>query len=242
MILIKSPEGERHFEENNSPELLLVYTVIYLESLKNENKEIIYLDTSSPITKDINSNLLFAYYYFLHDQKAITILNITFEGASKEEFKDELRSRIKHGSKVNIQLNSSFFQAIKNIENFILREKIDYKKPALWISFSDPIIILNDIFKLSKPNPDSGNYKFFKFMFENQNRVVTTSEIQKQINQVIRPVREILKDIGFVNDLKIFFLTSKESVMFKNPLFEDDLKYNKIELVDISAKLQKIKD
>lgn len=77
-------------------------------------------------------------------------------------------------------------------------------------------IILNDCFLIAQPAYDSENYRFFSYVWNNPNRLITLEEFNKNLEEPLKkPFTKILENLNFKGALKdAFFQVSKTSVCF----------------------------
>ncbi len=73
---------------------------------------------------------------------------------------------------------------------------------------------------LAKPQYDSENFKVFSYLMENPNKTIKKSKIQESIGKSIgKDFHKIIENLGFKKDLrKIFFIVSKDTIFFRNPV------------------------
>jgi hypothetical protein len=98
---------------------------------------------------------------------------------------------------------------------------------CLWISYPDNIreVLLNDIIIISKPNFNSVNDLVFNYLYNNPNKTITKSALERELNTPItKRLHDIVQELGFKKELgKIFFSVSKTQIAFKNPITKQDL-------------------
>lgn len=107
------------------------------------------------------------------------------------------------------------------------------------------IITLDDQYKLSKPTLESENDHFFQYVFNNPNRIIKANEIEENERAVIgKHFGNILNDLGFKGEIrKLFFTTSKDSVIFRNFIPKDrisDFGVNQEELEKQISELEEL--
>lgn len=85
-------------------------------------------------------------------------------------------------------------------------------------------IMVNGIV-IARPDFNSENEVVFWFLYENPNKKHTRQDIEKVIGrQLTKTLHKIIENLGFRNDFrKAFFDVSKNSILFRNPLKQEDL-------------------
>ncbi len=94
-------------------------------------------------------------------------------------------------------------------------------------------VLLNDMFQLAKPNFDSENDLVFGFLYKNPNKTFSKKNIEQELKtSITKDFHKIVENLGFKGDLaKIFFSTSKNSIMFRNPVSSNELEQMGITIV-----------
>lgn len=117
----------------------------------------------------------------------------------------------------------------QNKDNFtVLSDEIMYE-----VKFNESTreITINN-FLLSRPNWDSDNYNFFKYVFENPNVRLEAKDIDKRLKPKDKRVKgknknyhQIISDLKFTGDLKTAFFNnvSSTSIVFANPVSKEHL-------------------
>ncbi len=86
-------------------------------------------------------------------------------------------------------------------------------------------LILNGSIVLSCPTFNGENDLVFSKLFNNPGKTFTKKQLEEEISiKITKDFHKIIENLGFKGDLaKIFFSVSKTSIMFKNPISNDDL-------------------
>lgn len=115
---------------------------------------------------------------------------------------------------------------LEELKNLAIRQEIAEKESqadVLYkIGYSDHTreVKLNNIV-LTKTDFDSENDNCFSYIYSNPNRPIGIEEIEQAIgNKVKKRLVHVLRDLGFVNELKIVFfpVATKNQIMFVNPI------------------------
>ena len=86
-------------------------------------------------------------------------------------------------------------------------------------------------FRISKPNFNSENEVVFDFIYRNPGRNIDIQEIEEYIHRpVMKKLREIVRDLGFVHELKEIFFPdiSKRCIRFINPVTRRDFELREL--------------
>ncbi len=181
------------------------------------------------VTKILSFNLTYHQNYFHFTKPRNLVQNMPW---SFVDFMKNFESHLFALEEVLISLmeekNLTIRQEIAKKE---LQDELLYK-----ITYSDHSreIKLNGI-TIARPDFESENDRFFNYLYNNPNRSVTKTEIEKAIQQTLKKSSsDILKDLGFTNNIrKIFFPgVTKMKVKFNNPISKEYAYEN--ELPDIN--------
>ncbi len=85
-------------------------------------------------------------------------------------------------------------------------------------------IILNDKYRLSKPDFTSENDRVFEYLYERANKPVSIRELRDKAGGIKKPVHQIVRDLKFKNGLQLVFFPnmSREAVLFRKSLLKKD--------------------
>ncbi len=85
-------------------------------------------------------------------------------------------------------------------------------------------ILLNNIL-LSKTNFQGENDKVFTYLFENPNKEISVKDLEQKTGKALtKPLHKIVENLGFKGDYrKVFFKISKEYILFRNPITQQEL-------------------
>lgn len=211
--------------------------ILFVLNYINDKKELM-LNDESLITIDFNQPI--------HKEiKSIEVEDILLKAeVDAKAIKIIRRAKILHHFPTDnpsldyfkIKLTDNFDKYLNEIEGRINRQrKLARKKDiVLEIDFNEmDEIIINDYFLISRPNYDSDNRYFFKYMFDHANTNIRKEDIKNEENKEIsRPPHKILNDLGFKGKLlQIFFRVSQNTIFFRNPVYRSDLENLKIDKV-----------
>ena len=87
-------------------------------------------------------------------------------------------------------------------------------------------ILINNLV-LARPEFGSENEIVFRYLFDNPNRTVKLDELQKRLGDqpIKKNLHKIVENLGFQGDLKdAFFSVTKDSILFRNPIRNEDMK------------------
>ncbi len=107
----------------------------------------------------------------------------------------------------------------------------------------DRTITLNDKYRLSRPILNSENDLFFLYVFNNPDKKIRVEEIEKDANKTVgKNIGNTLNDLGFKNEIrKLFFLTNKDTVIFRNFIPKDRLGNFGINQENLKKQISKLK-
>lgn len=108
-----------------------------------------------------------------------------------------------------------------------------------WIEYTENrIIVLNNVFVLSKPDFDSENDLVFSYIFKNPYKEITEREILEIVNKKeIKSFHKILDNLNFSGDIrKLFFDVSRTVIVFHNPVSKQ--RAEKLGLLQVRLKKQ----
>lgn len=111
----------------------------------------------------------------------------------------------------------------------------------LWISYSKNSreILLNDIFLISKPHFGKVNDLVFSYLYENPNKLISKSELEKNATKgpIEKSLNSIIQQLGFEKDLrKIFIIVNKNHIQLNNPVTKKYLSELQISKINIKAR------
>lgn len=159
------------------------------------------------------------------------------------------------GLSANVQVNRARFdQLYRLLKVKVFKETLDttsrliaaHRKPAeattpaqpiYEITFKDGVILLNNIY-LSKPQYGSVNYDFFDLIYKSPNQRHNVQELIAKMNQKLdKTIHQILNDLGFKNDLKVFFFpkASTSFVEFNNPVTAEQMKARELGFLKVEV-------
>ena len=102
--------------------------------------------------------------------------------------------------------------------------------PILYkVEFTSNCEIYINNFLFNKPHQGNENAKVFSYLIRNPNRLISKTELEKNLGSVGKDLRKIVENLGFTgNYLKVFFQISKNtSITFRNPIRMLDLQQAK---------------
>ena len=107
-----------------------------------------------------------------------------------------------------------------------------------WLDYSEKSrkLILNDRLVITKTNSNSNPDNFLSYIFQNQNREISITEIQdKGKVEIKRDFHKILDDLYFRGAVKkLFFTVSKTTITFHNPVSKKQMQEVGVELLQLS--------
>jgi len=107
-----------------------------------------------------------------------------------------------------------------------------------WLTYSDKTrkLILNDCLVITRTQSDSNPDNFLSYIFKNQNRPISITEIQKKDIEVKRDFHKTLDDLYFRGAVrKLFFSNvSKTSITFHDTVSKQQLQEAGIEQLQLS--------
>ena len=98
--------------------------------------------------------------------------------------------------------------------------------PALSIAYSGSRqIVLNGVFQIAKPNLNSTNDLVFSHLYANPGKTFSRQQLEEATGEKFtKTLHKIVENLGFKGDLaKAFFTTSKNDIVFRNPISRDEL-------------------
>lgn len=81
-------------------------------------------------------------------------------------------------------------------------------------------------FLLSQLDFNSENDNVFKYLYENPNKTISSTELEKQLggDSLKKSLHKIVENLGFTREIKhAFFAISKNSIQFRNPITKKEL-------------------
>lgn len=110
--------------------------------------------------------------------------------------------------------------------------------PVLWITYSEHTrkILLNGQKLLAKPGLNGNNELIFSYLYANPNRLISRKELEEKATKepFDKRFHYVIRELGFKDDLaKIFFAISNEYISFRNPITQQQLKYDQINPVHL---------
>jgi len=117
-----------------------------------------------------------------------------------------------------------------------------HKRPdsnrVYWLTYSEKSrkLVLNDCFVIAKTNLNSANDNFLSYIFQNQNREISLTEVQEKGKaEIKRDFHKVLDDLNFRGAVrKLFFDVSKTTITFHNPVSKKQVQEAGIELIQLS--------
>lgn len=105
------------------------------------------------------------------------------------------------------------------------KDKTD-KSTALEVNYTNSRqVVLNGIIQLSKPNLNSINDLVFSHLYKNPGKSFSKQQLEEVAGQKFsKTLHKVVENLGFKGDLaKAFFTTSKNDILFRNPITRDEL-------------------
>ena len=169
---------------------------------------------------------------------------IKFIKYENNDFRDSAYIYFGKGKYFDDYLKNLYEEEITNNTNF--KETIDKdikdsdksidEEVVYRIEYNDKTdeITINNLL-LAKPNFDSVNKYFFKYMYENPHKMIFLKDIKDVDGKsILKNPNNIINDLGFKDKLKeAFFKISKGTAYFRNPVTKKDLEQLGIDTIKI---------
>lgn len=99
-------------------------------------------------------------------------------------------------------------------------------------------IILDNTYRLSRPNFNGLNERVFSILFDNQGKTFTKKELRELTGEKIdKSLGKIVENLGFTGDLRrMFFHVSKEAISFSATVSAEEIKSMQIGFINLRGK------
>jgi hypothetical protein len=100
-------------------------------------------------------------------------------------------------------------------------------------------VMLNNTFVLSSPNFNTENHQFIEYVIEHEDEKLTRDQINTDANiELKKSFHSTLGDLGFKGEIrKLFFEASKDTVLFRNNVPENELEALEINVEKLNGEL-----